>query len=110
MFVTLLRSQKLARTLNPFVQHIRRCSALPPLITTRSGLMYRDVHVPDSDDAAIARSQTTVVVHYTGRLEDGVRNPFTNPPHLTTYRSGARHDMACSINPNAVISRAADSL
>ena len=51
----------------------RYCSSNLPLTTTRSGLMYRDVHVPESsdDDAKTATNMVTVAVHYTGRLEDG---------------------------------------
>jgi FKBP-type peptidyl-prolyl cis-trans isomerase len=40
------------------------------LITTSSGLMYRDVHVP-SEQFKKALDGSTVSVHYTGRLEDG---------------------------------------
>ena len=48
----------------------RALCSLPPLTTTPSGLMYRDVFVPASD-SAVAASGMSVSVHYTGRLEDG---------------------------------------
>ena len=45
------------------------CTSKPELVTTRSGLMFRDVSVPEGG----RRPSTgdTVRVHYTGRLEDG---------------------------------------
>ena len=59
------------RPLLPMLQHVRRLCNLPPLTTTKSGLMYRDVPpIPDAD-ATAARNQVSVSVHYTGRLEDG---------------------------------------
>jgi len=45
------------------------CTELPELTTTPSGLMYRDVFVPD--DTATATRGQHVAVHYAGRLEDG---------------------------------------
>lgn len=48
----------------------RRCSSLPELFTTHTGLMYRDVHLPEAGVAVAERSQH-VTVHYTGRLDDG---------------------------------------
>lgn len=48
----------------------RLCMKQPELITTHTGLMYRDVHTPQ-DGAAIAGRRQMVEVHYTGRLEDG---------------------------------------
>lgn len=57
---------------------------VPPLTTTRSGLMYRDVHVPQGSSDATARRGSPVAIHYTGRLEDGTifdssvdRSPLT---------------------------------
>ena len=50
-----------------FGRRVRRLCTTP-LTTTRSGLMYRDVHVTE---AAEATRGDTVSVHYTGRLEDG---------------------------------------
>ena len=48
----------------------RKLCSLPPLITMPSGLMYRDVFVPETS-GAVAASGHIVSVHYTGRLEDG---------------------------------------
>ena len=47
----------------------RRMCSPPSLTTTSSGLMYRDIHVPD--DGEVAANGSTVSVDYTGRLEDG---------------------------------------
>lgn len=50
----------------------RRLCSLPPLTTTESGLMYRDVYVPDTtSDTMRAKAGLPVSVHYTGRLEGG---------------------------------------
>ena len=49
---------------------LRFCSS-GVLITTSSGLMYRDVHVPSEAGFKQALDGSTVSVHYTGRLEDG---------------------------------------
>ena len=43
------------------------CTAGAELVTTRSGLMYRDVSVPEG--ARAPNTGDTVRVHYTGRLE-----------------------------------------
>ena len=43
------------------------CTARAELVTTRSGLMYRDVSVPEG--ARAPNTGDTVRVHYTGRLE-----------------------------------------
>ena len=40
-----------------------------PQVTTRSGLMYRDISVPEGGRGP--NTGDTVWVHYTGRLEDG---------------------------------------
>jgi FKBP-type peptidyl-prolyl cis-trans isomerase len=55
----------------PSLRHAYRhyCSS-PPLITKSSGLLYRDVHVPEKAEK-IATNNVSVAVHYTGRLEDG---------------------------------------
>ena len=47
----------------------RLCTATRPLITTESGLRYREVHVPD--DGVIPARGDNIRVHYTGRLDDG---------------------------------------
>mmetsp|Transcript_17436 Transcript_17436/g.44636 ORF Transcript_17436/g.44636 Transcript_17436/m.44636 type:complete len:175 (+) Transcript_17436:25-549(+) len=52
----------------------RHCSSSggAELTTTPSGLMYRDIHVPEADNGLkTATGMMTVAVHYTGRLEDG---------------------------------------
>ena len=50
----------------------RLCTTEPSeLITTPSGLKYRDVPPTPPDDAQIATPGSPVSVHYTGRLEDG---------------------------------------
>ena len=48
----------------------RALCSLPELTTTRTGLMYRDVHKPEHGARSAERGQT-VAVHYTGRLDDG---------------------------------------
>ena len=64
-FCTNLAPQKLlAASLRRF------CTESIPLITLKSGLMYRDIYTPD-DNAEIAEPNKLVSVHYTGRLEDG---------------------------------------
>ena len=50
--------------------HARSLCAVPELVTTRSGLRYRDVGTPAAD-APVPSTGDTVAVHYTGRLEDG---------------------------------------
>ena len=49
----------------------RYCASLPPLTTTKSGLMFRDVHLSEDSEAKKATNMVQVAVHYTGRLEDG---------------------------------------
>ena len=66
-----LRSAPLlsARRLAPPLSAAPRllCTARAELVTTRSGLMYRDVSVPEG--ARAPNTGDTVRVHYTGRLE-----------------------------------------
>ena len=45
----------------------RLCTSASDLVTTSSGLMYRDVSVPEG--ARAPNTGDTVRVHYTGRLE-----------------------------------------
>eukprot|EP00320_Phaeocystis_rex_P014934 CAMPEP_0119074416 /NCGR_PEP_ID=MMETSP1178-20130426/72101_1 /TAXON_ID=33656 /ORGANISM="unid sp, Strain CCMP2000" /LENGTH=199 /DNA_ID=CAMNT_0007056573 /DNA_START=22 /DNA_END=621 /DNA_ORIENTATION=- len=49
--------------------HRMLCTSTSELVTTKSGLMYRDVLVPEGGRGP--NSGDTVRVHYTGRLEDG---------------------------------------
>jgi len=48
----------------------RSLCTLPELVTTRSGLRYRDVGTPNAE-APMPSAGDTVAVHYTGRLDDG---------------------------------------
>jgi hypothetical protein len=67
----LLSARRLAPPLSaaPPLLAARRllCTAGSELVTTRSGLMYRDVSVPEG--ARAPNTGDTVRVHYTGRLE-----------------------------------------
>ena len=81
---------------------VRRLCDLPPLTTTKSGLMYRDVPPLPPSDVPEAMPGSPVAVHYTGRLEDGT--VFASAVGAAAWHertTGCSHQQAPKVRPPA---------